>query len=386
MFELIASTAFGVEKLVKEEILGLGFNVTAVENGAVYFNSDEEGICRANIWLGIPNRIFIKMGIFEAKTFDELFDNTIKIDWAKIIPKNGAFPVVKVSSVKSALFAKSTVQSIVKKAVVKSLYNSYSTDQLAEEGPTYPIHVKILKDSVTLSIDTSGESLSKRGYRGHGNKAPLRETLAAAIVAIAKVDFENEILYDPLCGTGTILIEAAMLANNIAPGLNRKFISEDWELIDSEIWNNVRTEAKEYIQNKKLNIYGSDISGGVIYTAQENAKLAGVDKTVSFFQSSVADAGLDQNKVAIQRGESEENSGVIICNPPYGERLLEKNEAEALYKQMGEVFMERFKNWDYYILTANLDFERHFGRRADKKRKLYNGKLECCLFQYFSKK
>ncbi len=379
MFELIAPTTFGVEKLVKKELMDLGFYVTAVENGAVYFDADAEGVCKANICLGISNRVFLKMGVFEAQTFDELFDNTKAIDWAKIISIDGEFPVVKVSSVKSQLFAKSSVQSIVKKAVVKSLFESYKTNELKETGPQYPIHVKILKDRVTLSIDTSGASLNKRGYRSMTNNAPLRETLAAAIVAIADVDFSTQTLYDPLCGSGTILIEAAMQANNIAPGLKRDFISEQWPIIDSKYWKLIREQASQIIEDNKINIVGSDISGRVIKIARENAKAAGVDKDISFFHASIAETTLERVS-----SSQHERPGTIICNPPYGERMFELKETEDLYKEMGKVFQEHFKDWNYFILTSHPDFEKLFGRRADKKRKLYNGKIECHLYQYFS--
>ena len=369
---LIASCAFGIEKLVKFELFDLGCPDIKVSDGKLEFEAEIIDICRCNINLRTANRVFIKLGEFSAFTFDELFENTKKIDFASFIPKNAEFPVSKVSSVKSKLFAKSSVQSIVKKAIVENLKHAHGTPVLPENGAMYSIHVHIKNDIVSILLDTSGESLNRRGYREKGNRAPLKETLAAALVKLSGWRPNKDILYDPFCGSGTILIEAALIGANVAPGLKRSFVSENFDFISPEEWKDAQEEADaKIIDNIDLKIMGSDIDEKAIKLSKENSRIAGTKDFIKFFRKALSDI------------TAPADYGIIVCNPPYGERLLEEKEAFNLYREMGQIFKEKFPDWDYFILTSHPDFERAFGRKADRNRKLYNGKLMCYLYQYF---
>ena len=371
--ELCAPCGFALEAVLSREIKELGYEVTRVEDGRVYFLSDEYGIARANLWLRTADRILLKMGEFYATSFEELFENTKSLPWHEWIPKEGSFPAAKASSVRSKLFSTSDIQSIVKKAVVESLKKRYRVNWFSESGSSYPIHILVFKDKVTLYLDTSGTALHKRGYREIGSAAPLRETLAAALVSLTPWR-EGRLLVDPFCGSGTILIEAALKGLNIAPGLKRDFVSEKWFRIPEKLWNRARQEAQNSIKSgNDIHIQGYDIDDKVIKIARSNAKKAGVEDYIHFQQRDVRDFS------------SKEKYGFIVTNPPYGERLEDIKTVEQLYKDMGKVF-STLDTWSFYILTAHDGFERYFGRKADKKRKLYNGMLKTDLYQYFGPK
>lgn len=372
---LIATTTSGVESIVADELRDLGYENLRVDNGKIEFDGELKDICRTNLWLRCAGRVLLKVGEFEARSFEELFENTKALPWEKYITVDGEFPVSKVSSVKSTLFSRSDCQSIVKKAIVERLKEKYSVEWFEENGAKYSIRVTILKDKVTLTIDTSGEGLYKRGYRAHGNEAPLKETLAAALVKISKWKGGERVLMDPTCGTGTILIEAAMIAKNIAPGGNRRFVSETWSIMPEEMWSDARDEAYSMeTPDVECNIYGSDIDGPTLDIARENIKIAGFEDCI-FVQ-----------KLPLVEIRSKHKYGALICNPPYGERLLEKDEVQKLYREMGKVFTQNFDTWSYYIVTSNTDFEKLFGKRATKNRKLYNGGIQCYYYQYYGPK
>lgn len=369
-YKLIATTTFGIEAITAKELKALGYEDLKVENGRVEFEGDEMDIAIANTWLRTAERVFIKVAEFKAESFEELFNGAVAVDWASYIPVDGKMHVVG-KSIKSKLFSVPDCQSIVKKAVVKGMQRSYDKEIFAEDGPVYKIEVALLKDVVTLSIDTSGEGLHKRGYRENSGQAPLKETLAAAMVYLAKWDFEKQ-LVDPFCGSATILIEAAMIARNIAPGLNRHFVSETWPIIDKEIWDQVREGAKASIKNKEIKLIGYDIDGWVLRTARNNIIKAGLDDCIelqrrSFFEFS-----------------SSKREGWIVTNPPYGERIGEKKDVEDLNKHIAEVKGD-LPGWYINVLTAFPEFERFIRLRADKNRKLYNGRLLCYYYQYFGK-
>lgn len=364
---------FGLESILAREIRDLGFDIESVTDGRVNFFSNEEGICKANLWLRTAERVLVKLGEFEATTFEELFQNTKNLYWHDWIPKDGAFPAAKASSVKSKLFSTSDIQAIVKKAVVESLKKKYKISWFNETGASYPIHIFVFKDKVTLYLDSSGTALHKRGYREIGSTAPLKETLAAALVSLTPWK-EGRLLIDPLCGSGTILIEAALKGMNMAPGLNRNFISENWARIPQKLWQRARQEGKDLIKNNaEITIQGYDIDEKVIKIARNNANKAGVDEFIHFQQRDVRDLS------------SKDKYGFIVTNPPYGERLEDLKTVENLYKDMGNIF-SALDTWSFYILSAHEDFERFFGRKADKKRKLYNGMIKTDLYQYFGPK
>ncbi|MGG7163992.1 THUMP domain-containing class I SAM-dependent RNA methyltransferase [Clostridium ihumii] len=368
MYDIIATTTFGLEAITARELKDLGYEDLKVENGKVTFEGDEMDIAICNIHLRTAERVFIKMAEFKATSFEELFQGTLAVDWGSLIPKDGKMHVIG-KSVKSLLHSVPDCQSIVKKAVVESMKKTYNTDWFTEDGPVYKIEVAILKDIVTLSIDTSGVGLHKRGYRENAGHAPLKETLAAAMVLISKYD-GSRLLLDPFCGSGTIAIEAAMIAKNIAPGVNRRFESETWPTFPSDIWEQVREGAKRSQHNKKeVEILASDIDGRVLRTAMDNARKAGVDDVVKF------------QKLPMQSISSKKKRGMIITNPPYGERLLDENEVRTLYKEFSSVY-HKLDDWSCYVLTSFEDFQRCFGRKADKNRKLYNGRLQCYYYQY----
>lgn len=367
-YDIVATCAFGIEGILKEELLKLGIKDIVVDNGKVTFKGDEKDIVRCNLWLRTADRILIKIKEFKAETFEDLFQGTKAVNWGEILPKDAKIHVVG-KSVKSKLFSVSDCQAIVKKAIIESMKNKYKIEWFEESGPTYKIEISLLKDIATLTLDTSGIGLHKRGYREIAGEAPLKETLASALVYLSRWT-PDRILADPFCGSGTILIEAAMIGKNIAPGLNRDFAAEKWPNFNKRIWEEERKRAREEINDKEFLLLGSDIDRKVLKVARENAKKAGVEKFVAF------------QKLPMEDFRSKKKYGVIITNPPYGERLMEKREVEGLYKRMGEVF-SRLDSWSFFILTAHPEFQRHFGKKADKNRKLYNGKLLCYYYQYF---
>jgi putative N6-adenine-specific DNA methylase len=372
-YTLISPCFFGVEKMLAREIKDLGFEIIKTEDGRVTYKTDETGIAKANMWLRTAERVHLKIAEFEARSFDELFENTKRINWAKYIPYGAQFPITKASSIKSKLYSIPDIQSIVKKAVVESLKKSYMEDGLLKEDKEkYPIYVFIHKDKVTLSIDTTGDALHKRGYREKANKAPIRETLAAAIMSLVPWK-PGRLLVDPMCGSGTILIEAAMKGINMAPGLNREFISEKWRTMDKKIWWDVRKDAYDKIQDLDFKIYGYDIDDEALEIARENAEIAGVDKYIEF------------NYGNAEFFSSKEEYGFIVTNPPYGERLEDVDTVKQLYKDIGYAF-RKLKTWSYYLITSYEDFEAEFGKDADKRRKLYNGMLKTNLYQYIGPK
>jgi putative N6-adenine-specific DNA methylase len=369
---LIATATFGLEEMVKVELKKLGYDKLKVENGKVTFDGDLSDIPKTNLWLRTADRVLVKMGEFKATSFEELFQQTKSIHWEKWIPENGRFPVSG-KSVKSQLFSVSDCQAIVKKAIVERLKENYQVEWFKEDGSEYPVEVSILKDIVTLTIDTSGAGLHKRGYRKHATEAPLKETLAAALVMISRWRGDR-VLIDPFCGSGTIPIEAALIGKNMAPGLQRSFISEDWEVIPKELWKEARVEALKSIrQDTDIQIMASDIDERAVKVAMENAYEAGVDDCINFKVQDMA------------RIKSEGEYGYIICNPPYGERLGEKKEVERLYKRMGQVF-DKFKTWSVYVITSEERFEDLYGKKASKKRKLYNGRIKVDYYQFFGPK
>ena len=373
-YTLITPCFFGIEKILKNEISNLGYEIIKTEDGRVTYKTDEKGIAMSNIWLRTAERVLLKVAEFEAKTFNDLFESTKAIKWAKYIPYGAEFPISKASSIKSKLFSTPDIQSIVKKAVVESLKISYQEDgRLPETKEKYPIQVFIHKDIVTLAIDTSGVALHKRGYREVSTKAPLRETMASAMVQLTPWQ-PGRILVDPMCGSGTIVIEAAMLGLNMAPGLNREFIAEKWTTMDKKIWWDVRKDAFDKMNTDlDFKICGYDIDKEAITIAKQNAELAGVEDYIDF-------------KVFNAKNfESEEKFGFIITNPPYGERLEDKPTVKKLYKDLGYAFKE-LKTWSYYMLTSYEDFEDAFNKKANKKRKLYNGRLKTYIYQYIGPK
>lgn len=372
IYRMIATAAFGIESVVADEVKALGFENVMVENGKVEFDADEKGICVANLWLRSADRVFIKISEFKATSFEALFQGVKKIEWETYIPIDGEFPV-NAKSVKSQLFSLSDIQAISKKAAVDRLRRAYRIDWFQETGAKVPILISILKDQVTVMVDTSGEGLHRRGYREHGNEAPLRETLAAALVKLSRWNPKIP-LVDPMCGSGTILIEAAMIGRNIAPGLNRKFACEQWPLIPAEVWKQVRTEAYGAVDHDvQMNIQGYDCDPRSIKQAMINSDLAGLDEDIHF---QVRDVAEFSTKVKY---------GYVITNPPYGERLGDEEQVAALYKLMGEKLLPN-DTWSFNIITAHEGFERSFGKKATKNRKLFNGKLKCYYYQYFGQR
>lgn len=367
-YQLIATTTFGIEAVAARELKQLGYEDLKLENGRIHFEGDEMDIAIANTWIRTADRILIKVAEFDATTFEELFNQTEAIDWSQYIPVNGFMHVVG-KSIKSTLHSVPDCQSIVKKAIVKSMQRAYNQDWFSEEGPTYKIEVAILKDKVTLTIDTSGPGLHKRGYREEAGEAPLKETLAASLVLLSRWKSER-LLVDPFCGSGTILIEAALIGNNIAPGLNRKFVCEEWPSMDAEIFEQVRDSARKAIKNNSLRMIGYDIDANVLKKARQNAENAGVGNIIEFHQ-------LDFRKFS-----SKNKYGYLISNPPYGERLGDEDEVFKLNKKIGEM-KRRLATWDFNVLTSFSKFEKAFGRQATKNRKLYNGRILTRYYQYF---
>lgn len=369
--EITVPTLLGMEAFAAKEIRRLGYETTAVEDGRITFSGDLEAVCRTNIQLRTGERALIKIGEFQALSFEELFEKTYSLDWERWIGKNSAFPV-KGHCLKSKLASTRDAQAIIKKAIAKRLSQKYGIEWLPEDGNVYQIQFSIMKDKVTLMIDTSGEPLHKRGYRQKSNLAPLRETIAAAMVMMSYWKFEYP-LCDPFCGSGTIPIEAAMFKRNIAPGINRSFAAQNFVQLEPQLWEKAREEAKSLERDIPLEIYAYDIDADTVSLAERNARIAGVEKYIKFKRTDAADF------------YTETPNGTIICNPPYGERLSDKKECEILYRKIGKTF-SRLNNWSYYILTSHEGFEEIFGRRADKRRKLYNGMIKCNVYQYFGKK
>jgi putative N6-adenine-specific DNA methylase len=368
-YELIATSTFGLESIVAKELKELGYEELSVENGRVGFSGDEYDIAICNTWLRTADRVLIKMAEFKAVTFEELFQGTLAVNWGELIPRNGKMHVVG-KSIKSVLFSVPDCQSIVKKAVVESMKNTYKTDWFEEDGPIYKIEIALLKDIATLTIDTSGPGLHKRGYREHAGEAPMKETLAAALVLLSNWE-PSRTLADLFCGSGTIAIEAALIGKNIAPGLNRSFVCEQWPTMDKSIWEEIRSYAKSKINNEEFRILASDSDGRVLATARANALKAGVDKYISF------------QKQPAEEFNSRKKYGCIISNPPYGERIGEKKQVEELYKYLGGLY-NALEDWSFFIITSNQDFQKLFGRKSDKNRKLYNGRLLCYYYQYIN--
>ncbi|MCK0472021.1 class I SAM-dependent RNA methyltransferase [Halalkalibacter sp. APA_J-10(15)] len=366
---LIATATMGLEALVAREVRSLGYEDVQVENGKVTFTADVSAIPRANLWLRTADRIKLQVGQFKAFSFDELFEKTKALPWADLIPVHGEFPVIG-KSVKSKLFSVSDCQAIVKKAVVESMKTRYKRGWFDENGPFYRIEVALHKDVATLSIDTSGTGLHKRGYRYLHNEAPLKETLAAAMIMLTTWKPELP-LVDPFCGSGTIPIEAAMIGQNIAPGFNREFVSEDWHWIGKKTWDAARQEVEDVANyDQPLDILGSDIDHRSVELSKGNAMEAGFSDLISFKQMQIKDFTHSREY------------GVMIGNPPYGERLMERPEVEQMYKDMGNV-CNRLETWSIYMLTSHEGFETLFGKQASKKRKLYNGNLKVDYYQFF---
>ncbi len=367
--EIVATATFGLEAIVADELKNLGYHNIRVDNGKVSFIADELAICRCNLWLRCADRIRVKVGEFRAVTFDELFEKTKALPWPELLPRNANFPVDG-KSVQSRLFSISDCQAITKKAVVESLKNKYKCDWFSEDGPLYRIEVSILKDIATLTIDTSGSGLHKRGYRLAGSEAPLKETLAAAMVILTR--WKPDItLVDPFCGSGTIPIEAALIGQNIAPGMNRTYAAEKWPTIPRELWREARRESHELADyDKKLDLSGTDIDNTMIQAARKNAAEAGVEELIHFQARPLSELS------------SQKKFGKIICNPPYGERLGDIEEVDKLYRDMGKIF-RYLDTWSYYILTASENFELLFGSKATKRRKLYHGNIKVHLYQYY---
>lgn len=368
--ELIAPCHFGMEAVLKREILDLGYDVSKVEDGKITFIGDMEAVCYANVFLRSAERILIKVGTVHAETFDELFEGTKALPWEQYIPENGRFWVAKATSIKSKLFSPSDIQSIMKKAMVERLKSVYHKEWFNEDGSSYPIRVAFMKDEAVIGLDTSGESLHKRGYRRLTSKAPITETLASALILFTPWK-KDRILVDPFCGSGTFPIEAAMIAANIAPGMSRSFLAEQWSnLVPKKSWYNAMDEAQELVDDKiETDIQGYDIDPNVVKAARENARLAGVDHLIHFQQRPVS--ALNHPK----------KYGFVITNPPYGERIEEKANLPQLYREIGEAF-QRLDCWSEYVITAYEDAEKYIGKKADKNRKIYNGMMKTYFYQF----
>lgn len=370
-FEIVVPTLFGLEAFAARELRRLGYETTSVEDGRITFEGGWKDVYRANMWLRTGERVLIKAAEFKATTFEELFENTKAVDWGAFLPSSCAFPV-KGHSLKSQLASVRDCQAIIKKAIASKMSETYGIEWLPEDGVQYQIQFALLKDRVTLMIDTSGEPLHKRGYRQYSNAAPLRETIAASMIMMSYWKFEYPLL-DPFCGSGTIPIEGAMFKRNIAPGLGREFAVNSFEQMNKSIIDEAIEEAQSLKRDTPLEIYASDIDPACVELTKENAIKAGVGDIINVTQKKAENIFIDKPY------------GSIICNPPYGERMGEKKECELLYENIGKTFAKLDK-WSYYILTSNEDFEKLFGKRASKKRKIYNGMIKCNVYQYFGEK
>jgi len=373
-YEWIAPCHFGLEAVCKKEIQDLGYEIVSVEDGKVAFRGGPEAACRANLFLRTAERILLKVAAFQAATFDELFEKTKALPWEDYIPSDGKFWVAKASSIKSRLFSPSDIQSIMKKAMVERLKQVYRVSWFPETGASYPLRVFFMKDIVTIGLDTSGVSLHKRGYRKLTSKAPITETLAAALIMLTPWNAER-ILVDPFCGSGTFPIEAAMMAANMAPGLNRSFLAEEWaNLLPKKLWYEAVAEASELVrEDVKTDIQGYDIDGEMVRAARENARLAGVDHMIHFQERPLS--ALSHPK----------KYGFLIMNPPYGERIDEKEALPGLYREIGERFAA-LDSWSAYMITSYEDAEKYMGRKADKNRKIYNGMIKTYFYQFLGPK
>lgn len=371
---MIAPCHFGLEAVLKKEIIELGYEILQVEDGRILFAGDAEAVCRANLYLRTAERVLIKIGSFPAVTFEELFQGTKQIPWEDYIPEDGKFWVAKAASVKSRLFSPSDIQSVMKKAIVERLKGVYHTGWFTEEGASFPLRVFLMKDVVTVGLDTTGESLHKRGYRKLTAKAPIAENLAAALIMLTPWN-KTRILVDPFCGSGTFPIEAAMMAANMAPGLSRGFLSESWEhLIPEKEWRDVREEAEELVDlTTDADIQGYDIDDSMVMISRENAKRAGVDKLIHFQKRPVS--ALSHPK----------KYGFLITNPPYGERMEEKENLPQIYRTLGERY-RNLDSWSMYLISAYEKTESDIGRKADKNRKIYNGMMKTYFYQYIGPK
>ena len=373
-FECIAPCHFGLEAVLKREIIELGYEITSVEDGRVTFIGDAEAVCRANVFLRTAERILIKVGQFHAETFDELFEGTKALPWEEYLPQNAKFWVAKAASVKSKLFSPSDIQSIMKKAMVERMRKVYRVNWFPEDGDAFPIRVFLHKDEVTVSLDTTGESLHKRGYRKLTAKAPIAENLAAALIMLTPWN-KTRILVDPFCGSGTIPIEAAMMAANMAPGMNRSFLAESWtHIISRKEWYACMDEAAELVDFSQMpDIQGYDIDDEMVRIARENAKLAGVEQYIHF------------QRRGIEALSHPKKYGFIITNPPYGERLEDKNTIASIYRTLGERYRQ-LDSWSLYMITSYEDAQQMIGRKADKNRKIYNGMLITYYYQFMGPK
>ena len=373
-YEFIAPCHFGLEAVLKREITNLGYKITHVEDGKVTFTGDASAACRANIFLRTTERILLKAGSFKAETFDELFEKTKAIPWEQFIPVNGKFWVKKATSIKSKLFSPSDIQSIMKKAIVERLKSKYNTSWFKEDGASFPIRVTIMKDEVTVGLDTSGESLHKRGYRKAVVKAPITETLAAALIMLTPWN-KDRILADPFCGSGTFPIEAALIGANIAPGINRSFTAEEWtHIIPKKEWYNAVNEAQDLIiHGLDMDIQGYDIDNNAIKAAMENARNADVGHLIHF------------QRRAVNQLSHRKKYGFIITNPPYGKRLEASDEIPLIYKELGQAY-KNLDEWSMYVVTAYEQAEKYIGRKADKNRKIYNGMMKTYYYQFMGPK
>lgn len=373
-YELIAPCHFGLEAVLKREIQDIGYEITDVEDGKVSFAGDAAAICRANVFLRTTERVLLKVGSFHAETFEELFQGTRALPWEDFLPRDAKFWVAKATSVKSKLFSPRDIQSIMKKAMVSRMSEKYHLMQFPETGAEYPLRVTIMKDQVTVGIDTSGVSLHKRGYRTMTAKAPISETLAAALIMLTPWN-KDRILVDPFCGSGTFPIEAAMMAAKIAPGMNRDFLAESWtNLVPRKLWYDAVDEAQSQIDDSiETDIQGYDIDGEVVRYARENAKNAGVDHLIHFQERPVSEL------------RHPKRYGFVITNPPYGERLEDKKALPGLYREIGQAF-SRLDSWSEYVITSYEDAEKYIGRKADKNRKIYNGMIRTYYYQFIGPK
>lgn len=373
-FELIAPCHFGMESVLKREITDLGYDITEVSDGRVTFFGDEEALCRANIFLRTAERILIKIGSFHAETYEELFQGTKALPWEEYIPADGKFWVAKAASIKSKLFSPSDIQSIMKKAMVDRLRGKYGIEWFAESGESFPVRVFLLKDEVTVALDSTGESLHKRGYRKLTAKAPIAENLAAALIMLTPWN-KDRILVDPFCGSGTFPIEAAMMAANMAPGMQRSFTAENWShIVGKKVWYDAVEEANDLVDlSVKPDIQGYDVDDHMVAIARENAKLAGVDGMIHFQRRDMAELSHPKKY------------GFIITNPPYGERLSDKESMPVLYRTLGERY-RALDSWSMYLITAYENAEQDIGRKADKNRKIYNGMMKTYYYQFLGPK
>ncbi|NMA83659.1 MAG: class I SAM-dependent RNA methyltransferase [Epulopiscium sp.] len=372
-FELIATTTFGIESVVRREIEDLGYEVNEVTDGKITYTGDAEAIVLSNLWLRSADRVLLKMGEFEALTFTSLFDQTVELPWEKWITPDAQFTVTG-KSVKSDLFSVSDCQAIVKKAIVKRLQKHYDIEWFEETGPAYTVQVSILKNIATLTIDTTGkDGLHKRGYRKNTVEAPIKETLAAALLQISYWK-KDRLFYDPFCGSGTFAIEAALIAQNIAPGLNRTFASSYWSQIPKKLWDDLREEAREEripLQSEAPLIYASDIDRTTVLNARENAEAADVGGAIQFFTKPL-------HKTSLPHGDY----GFVFCNPPYGERIGQKDMITRLHQDL-RTLLDTNETWSLYAITAANEFEKEYGKKASKKRKLFNGRISVTFYQFF---